>query len=78
MYQELIEMIDKDCLVIGGYDHFLLKEIFTEFCHRHRIRPNTPNWLYLVDELWCNLDHSIRLDFFSEEEFDSWLKDYFI
>ena len=78
MYQELIEMINKDCLVIGGYDHFLLKEIFTQFCHKHRIRPNSPNWIYIVDLLWCDLEKSIRYDFDDIYDFESWLKDYFI
>ena len=78
MYQELIEMINKDCLVVGGYDHFLLKEIFTQYCRRHRIRPNSPTWLYVVDLLWCDLDNSIRYDFDDIEVFDAWLKDYFI
>lgn len=78
MYNELIEQINNECLTFGGYDYFLMKEIYTQFCRKHRIRPNTPNWIYIVDLLWCDLDVSIRTDFDNIDDFDAWLKDYFV
>ena len=78
MYIELIKEINNKCRVIGGYDLFLLKEIFTRFCRQHRIRVNSPNWLYVVDLLWCDLDTVIRYDFDDVDDLDTWLKDYFI
>lgn len=78
MYEELIKQINDKCLLVGCYDYFLLKELFTKFCRSHRIRPNTPNWIYLVDLLWCDLDNSIREDFDDIETLETWLKDYFV
>ena len=77
-YDELIRKINKRCLMVGCYDYFLLKEIVSSFCRQNRIKINSPDWIYLVDTLWCELETFVRYDFDDIGEFDAWLSDYFV
>ena len=70
MKTELLEQINKECKTLGGYDIFTLKEIVSRYCYKHRIKKDSPNWLYLIDELWCELD-GIRAGYESIIDFDS-------
>ena len=74
MYDKLIEKIKKQCLCMYSYDIFLMRDIVSTFIGVNRIYPDTTEWFYLVDKLWCELDY-IRTQFDSIEEFECELRD---
>lgn len=71
---KLIKSIEEDCLLVKSYDMFSMTHLVSAYVYKNKIKLDSADWLYLVDELWSELKF-IRLQFDDIEKFEFELRD---
>ena len=71
---KLVKSIEEDCLLVKSYDMFAMTHLVSAYVYKNKIKLDSADWLYLVDELWSELKF-IRLQFDDIEKFEFELRD---
>ena len=74
MYEELVTRLRRECLTIDRYDILSMRNFVRNYCRRKKIRIDSPDWIYLIDEIWCDLE-DIRKEFDDIESFEFSIRD---